>query len=67
MTMICAKAGRTSFSARNKRQFSFTTGFIDIAVIIVVPTGRAHCFTATCRRGLRVNTMENDPLASFMC
>ena len=41
MTMICAKAGRTSFSARNKRQFSFTTEFIDIAVIIVVPTGRA--------------------------
>ena len=41
MTMICAKAGRTSFSARNKRQFSFTTGFIGIAVIAVAATGSA--------------------------
>ena len=41
MTMIYAKARRTSFSARNKRQFSFTTGFIEIAVIAVAPTGRA--------------------------
>ena len=31
------------------------------------PWARPPLVTATCRRGLQVNTMENDPLALFMC
>ena len=37
---------------------------LEIAVIAVA---RPPLFTATCRRGLWVNTIENDPLASFVC
>ena len=38
-----------------------------IAVIAVAPRGRASppLFSATCRRGLWDNTMENDPLAQL--
>ena len=31
------------------------------------PRAKPLLFTAACRRGFSVNTMENDPLASFMC
>ena len=31
------------------------------------PRAKPPLFTATYRRGLWVNTMENDPLVSFMC
>ena len=36
-----------------------------IGVITVEPTDKASL--AVCRRGLWVNAMENDALASFMC
>ena len=39
----------------------------EIAVIAVFLRARPPFFTATCRRGLWVNKMENDPLTSFMC
>ena len=31
------------------------------------PRAKPPLFTATCTLGLHVNTMENDPLASFVC
>ena len=38
-----------------------------IAVITVAPTGKASFVYGHVQTRLRVNTMESDPLVSFMC